>query len=280
MRTVSTKVIENAVYESLITATYKLPEDIKKALKRAYEKETSQLAKYVLSQIIKNYEIAQAEKLSLCQDTGRITIFVEMGQDVIFSDGFLLSSLNKAISRATTEGYLRNSTFTNPLQQHNTPVNIPPILHIEIVRGDRVKIYIMLKGGGSENVSMLKMLPPSADREIVKQQVLNWVKANVAKACPPVVVGIGIGGSYEYSAILAKKALLRKLGASNKNEFYAKMEKEILDEINKTGIGPMGVGGKSTALAVHIETAPTHIASLPLAVAFNCHSARLSKIVI
>ena len=178
------------------------------------------------------------------------------------------------------EIYLNSLIVNDPLRNQNTTTNIPPILHIEIVRGDRVKIYVMLKGFDVENISTVKMLPPTSDREIIKREVLNWIKENVIKACPPVIVGIGIGGNYEYSAILAKKALLRKIGSKNKNEFYAKIEKELLEEINNLGIGPMGVGGKTTAIAVQIESAPTHIESLPLAIDLNCHSARMSKIVI
>lgn len=282
MRTISTKILENAIYEALISATFKIPEDLKKALKRSYEKETSPLGKYVLSQIIKNYEISQAEKLPLCQDTGRITIFVEMGQDVLFSDGFLLSSLNKSISKATSDGYLRNSTNNQPLSPYNSPNNnTPPILHIDIARGDRVKIHIMLKGADSENASFLKMYSPSDSITDIKNEIFNWVKDNIVRTCPPVIVGIGIGGNLEYSSILAKKALfLRKIGTHNKNEFYAKIERELFNEINATGIGPMGVGGKITALAVNIETAPAHIYSIPVSVNISCHSLRIAKIVI
>ncbi|MBN1898826.1 MAG: fumarate hydratase [Spirochaetes bacterium] len=280
MRAVSTKVVENAIYEALISATYKIPEDIKKALKSAHDKENTPLAKHILNEIIKNYELALQERAPLCQDTGTILLFIEMGQDILFSDGFLLSSLNRAISRTTLEGYLRASTVNDPLRRNNNNTNTPPIIHLEMVRGDRVKIYIMLKGAGAENVSCLKMLSPSMEIEFIKEEIVQWIKENAAKACPPVVVGIGLGGNYESAPILAKKALLRKIGSSNKNDFYARMEKDLLNSINKLGIGPMGVGGKTTALSVQVETYPTHIASLPLAINLNCHSTRISKIVI
>jgi fumarate hydratase subunit alpha len=280
MRTISTKVLEDIIYEALISATYKISEDLKIALKNAYNKETSPLAKYVLSQIIKNYEIAQSEKISLCQDTGRIVMFVEMGQEAVFSEGFLLSALYKAISRASSDGYLRDSVMSDPLNPESSISNVPPIMHIEFVRGDRIKIYIMLKGAGSENVSFTKIYSPAVPAETIKEEIFEKIKSDLIKACPPVIVGIGIGGTFEYSAILAKKALLRKLDSHNKNQFYAKWEKELLEKINKTNIGPMGVGGKTTALGVNIEYAPSHVSSIPVSVNISCHSLRVSKIVI
>jgi len=280
MRGINTKILEDAIYESVISATYKLSEDLRIALKKAIDDETSESAKYILNQIVKNYEIAMEEKIPLCQDTGRIIIFIEMGQETYFSEGFLLSSLNRAISRATADGYLRKSSIDIPFSNNYKVDNVPPIIHIEIVRGDRVKIYIMLKGAGAENVSFFKIYTPTNTLYEVKNDILEWIKNNAAKACPPVIVGIGIGGDFEYAPLLAKKALLRKLNSNNKIEVFAEMEKELLEKINETGIGPMGIGGKTTALAVHIETAPTHIASIPVAVNLSCHSLRFAKIVV
>jgi fumarate hydratase subunit alpha len=280
MRGINTKILEDAIYESVISATYKLSEDLRIALKKAIDDETSESAKYILNQIVKNYEIAMEEKIPLCQDTGRIIIFIEMGQETYFSEGFLLSSLNRAISRATADGYLRKSSIDIPFSNNYKVDNVPPIIHIEIVRGDRVKIYIMLKGAGAENASFFKIYTPTNTLEEVKNDILEWIKNNAAKACPPVIVGIGIGGDFEYAPLLAKKALLRKLNSNNKIEVFAEMEKELLEKINETGIGPMGIGGKTTALAVHIETAPTHIASIPVAVNLSCHSLRFAKIVV
>jgi len=280
MRGINTKILEDAIYESVISATYKLSEDLRIALKKAIDDETSESAKYILNQIVKNYEIAMEEKIPLCQDTGRIIIFIEMGQETYFSEGFLLSSLNRAISRATADGYLRKSSIDITFSNNYKVDNVPPIIHIEIVRGDRVKIYIMLKGAGAENASFFKIYTPTNTLEEVKNDILEWIKNNAAKACPPVIVGIGIGGDFEYAPLLAKKALLRKLNSNNKIEVFAEMEKELLEKINETGIGPMGIGGKTTALAVHIETAPTHIASIPVAVNLSCHSLRFAKIVV
>ncbi len=281
MRAVSVKVIENAIYEGIVNITHKLSEDAKKALKKAYDSESSSLGKYVLNQIVKNYEVAQSERVPLCQDTGSIIIFMEIGQDVHFTDGFIHSAISKAISRASSDGYLRNSIVEDPLNRKNSGDNTPGFIHFEIARGERVKIHIMEKGAGAENVSMVKMLTPDkANKEAIKKEVLSWIKEKAAMACPPIVVGIGLGGTLDYAPLLAKKALLRKIGSKNKNEFYYKFEKELLASINKLGIGPQGVGGKITALDVFIEHTATHIASLPLAININCHSTRVIKIVI
>ena len=281
MRNVSVKVVENAIYEGIVNVTHKLSEDAKKALKLTRDKETNPLGKFVLNQIVENYEIAQKERIPLCQDTGSIILFLEIGQDVHFTEGFIHSSITKAISRASSDGYLRSSIVSDPLMRKNTGDNTPGFVHFELVRGDRVKIHIMEKGAGAENASMVKMLTPDmADKNVIKDIVVNWVKENAARACPPVIVGIGLGGTMDVAALLAKHALVRKIGSRNKNEFYGKLEEEILQSINKLGIGPQAVGGKVTALGVFIESKPTHIASLPIAVNLNCHSTRVVKIVI
>lgn len=281
LRHVSVKVLENAIHEGIINITHKLPEDIKKALKDSYEKETAPLAKYILNQLINNHEIAFKERIPLCQDTGSLILFIEVGQDVYFTDGYILSAVNKAISRATSDRYLRSSMVNDAINRKNKADNNPAIIHIEYTRGNRVKLYIMAKGGGSENISISRMLPLSyGSREKIKEFIISWVKENAAKACPPVTVGIGMGGTFDYVSLLAKKALLRKIGSRNKNNFCDKLEKELLTEINKLNIGPQGIGGKTTAFAVFIESQPCHIASLPLAININCNSARVTKIVI
>lgn len=281
LRRVSVKVVENAIYEGIVNITHKLPEDIKKALKDAYEGENNPKAKYVLNQLITNYDIALRERIPLCQDTGSIILFIEVGQDVYFTDGYILSAINKAVSRATTDKYLRSSIVNDPINRKNNNDNTPAVIHIEYARGNRVKLYIMAKGAGAENVSTAKMLPLNhADKNKIKDYVIQWIKEHAAKACPPVIVGIGIGGTYDYCPVLAKKALLRKIGSKNKNSFYEKLEKELLAEINKLNIGPQGIGGKTTALGVFIETHPCHIASLPIAINITCNSSRITKIVI
>lgn len=281
LRKVSVKVIENAIYEGIVNITHKLPEDIKKALKDSYSSETDSTAKYILNQLIKNYEIAAKERIPLCQDTGSITIFMEIGQDVYLSDGYILSAVNKAVSWATADKYLRPSIVDDPLNRKNNNDNTPAVIYTEYARGDRVKLYIMAKGGGSENASTAAMLPLTmADREKIKAYIVEWVKKNAARACPPVVIGIGLGGTFDYVSVLAKKALLRKIDSRNKSGLYNKFEKELLDSINKLDIGPMGLGGRTTALAVYIEQHPTHLTSLPIAINMDCHSHRVIKIVI
>ncbi len=281
LRRVSVKVVENAIYEGIVNITHKLPEDIKKALKDSYEHENHPRAKYILNQLINNYDKALRERIPLCQDTGSIILFIEIGQDVYFTDGYILSAINKAIARATSDKYLRSSIVQDPLNRKNNHDNTPGVIHIEYARGNRVKLYIMAKGAGAENVSILKMLPLKfASKEKIKEYIIKWVIENAAKACPPVIIGVGLGGTFDYAPVLAKKALLRKIGSKNKNIFYAKLEKDLLTEINKSNIGPQGIGGKTTALGVFIETHPCHIASLPIAINISCNSSRVTKIVI
>lgn len=281
LRRVSVKVVENAIFEGIVNITHKLPEDIKKALKDAYERETSAIAKYVLSQLIENHEIAYKERVPLCQDTGTIILFMEVGQDVYFTDGYIVSAINKAVGRATTDKYLRNSIVEDPVIRKNKQDNPPAVIYIEYARGNRVKLHIMAKGAGAENISICRMLPLNyGDKYMIEEFVVDWVKEHAAKACPPVIVGVGIGSTFDYVPVMAKKALLRKIGSKNKNTFYYSMEKEILGEINKSGIGPQGVGGKTTAMGVFIEAQPCHMASLPIAINISCNSSRITKIVI
>ncbi len=281
LRHVSVKVVENAIHEGIVNITYKLPEDIKKALKDAHDKENNPLAKYVLNQLIINHEIAYKERTPLCQDTGSIILFMEVGQDVYFTDGYILSAVNKAVSRTTSDKYLRSSMVLDAIARKNKTDNNPPVIHIEYTRGNRVKLYIMTKGGGAENTSLSRMLPLSyASKENIKKFIVKWVIENVRCACPPVTVGVGLGSTSDYVPVLAKKALLRKIGSKNKNPFYEKMERDLLSEINKSNIGPQGIGGRTTAFAVFLEAQPCHIASLPIAININCNSSRVTKIVI
>ncbi len=275
------KTLTEKVTSQLIKLTYTLPPDVKKSLHYAYKKERKPLAKFVLKQLIENYKIAEEKKFPLCQDTGTIIFFVKVGIKSQYKEINFEKVLNTAIKNAYRAGFLRSSIVKDPLRRENTGDNTPGIIHYEITSGNKVVIEILAKGGGAENVSTLEILPPSlADEKTIITKVINWIKKNAIKACPPIVVGIGIGGTFDYAPLLAKKALLRKIGSINKDKFYAGLERKILEKINKTGIGPQGVGGKTTALAVFINSAPVHITSLPLAININCHSIRRGKVVL
>jgi len=238
------------------------------------------VGKEILEEILENDRMAEEEKLPLCQDTGFTTIFVEMGQEVRVTEGDFYQAINKGVGNGYRKGYLRKSVVKDPLRRKNTGDNTPPWVHIDIVPGDRLKISVMPKGAGSENMSTVKMLSPAEGVQGVKKFVLDWVKERGANACPPLVVGVGIGGTFEGVAKLAKKALLRSIGSKNPEPFYAEMEEELLKEINNLGLGPQGLGGSSTALAVHIEAYPCHIASLPLAINLQCHAVRHATIIL
>jgi len=271
--------ITDAVKKLCMEANYYLPEDVVKALKQGYENEESEAGKAVFKQIFKNIEIAGNEKVALCQDTGLAVIFMEIGQDVHFIGGNLIDAVNEGVRQGYTEGYLRKSVVAG-LKRVNTKDNTPCVLHTHIVPGDRVKITVCPKGGGSENMSTVKMMKPADGIEGVKKFVLEKVVEAGPNPCPPIVIGIGMGGSFEYCAYLAKKALLREIGSPNPDPELDKLEKEILELVNKTGIGPQGLGGRITALGVFIEMAPCHIASYPVAINMNCHVARHKETVI
>lgn len=274
MRKISREEIVKTVKKLYLDAAVFLPEDVSEALKRSYEFETG-LAKDILKQIIDNQKVASEDKIPLCQDTGVAVIFVEWGTEVLYEDGDPVDAFNEGVRLAVKEGYLRASVVDDPVfNRINTKDNTPCIVHFELVKGDRVKIVVAPKGAGSENMSALRMLKPAQGLKGVKDFVIETVKNAGGNPCPPIIVGVGIGGNFEKSAILAKKALLRKVGEPNKNPEYARLEQELFNEINTLGIGAMGVGGRITALAVHIEYAPCHIASLPVAVNIQCHSAR------
>jgi fumarate hydratase subunit alpha len=251
------------------------------ALRRAQEREESPLGRRVLEQIVRNAELAQEEMLPICQDTGVAVIFLEVGQDVHLVGGDLMDALRRGVSEGYREGYLRASMVERPFSARiNTRDNTPPIVHMDIVPGDRVRLRLMPKGAGCENVSRLAMLLPGAGREGVMRFVTETVEDAGGKPCPPVIVGVGIGGTAEYAMLLAKKALLRPVGQPHPDAEVAALEAELLRRVNALGIGPQGVGGRVTALAVHVEVFPSHIASLPVAVNIQCHAARVAEAVV
>jgi len=279
MRDISIFQIKEAVKHLSIEANWTLGKDVLQALRQCLEKEKTPLARTVLSQLIENAEIAHRERIPLCQDTGFAVVLLEIGQEVRFVDGDLNEAVQQGIREGYTEGYLRKSIVQDPLQRKNTGDNTPAIVYTEIVSGDKVKVTVIPKGGGSENMSEVRMLPPSAGWKGIERFVLNRVQRAGPNACPPLIVGIGIGGTFEKCAWLAKKALLRPIGSFHPDPYYMEKETELLEKINALGIGPMGYGGYCTALAVHIETYPCHIASLPVAVNFQCHAARHREMV-
>jgi fumarate hydratase subunit alpha len=230
--------------------------------------------------LLKNADIARSEDVPMCQDTGFAVVFVELGQDVHIEGGALEDAINEGVRRGYTEGYLRKSIVGHPLERVNTGDNTPAVIHLKLVPGNKMKITVAPKGGGSENMSGIKMLKPAEGVEGVKKFVLDTVKAAGPNPCPPIIVGVGIGGTFEKCALLAKEALLRPVGTPSHRPEIARLERELLDEINSTGIGPQGLGGRFTALAVHIEIYPVHIASLPVAVNINCHASRHKEIVL
>lgn len=279
MREIKASQIKEAVKKLCMEANYYLPEDVVFALKKGYEKEESPAGKEIFNQLFENIEIAKKEKIALCQDTGVAVFFIEVGQEVKISEGFLVDAVNEGVKEGYTEGYLRKSMVSDPLfERKNTKDNTPPVIHTSIVPGDKIRIIFAPKGGGSENMSRLCMLKPADGVEGVKDFVIETVKQAGSNACPPVVVGVGIGGDFEMAALLAKKALLREVGKNNPHPQYAKLEKELLSEINRLGIGPQGLGGRVTALSVNIEWFPCHIASLPVAVNLQCHAARHKEV--
>lgn len=279
MRDISIFQIKEAVKTLSIEANRTLGEDILQALKQCLEKEEGPLARTVLSQLLANAEIAYKERIPLCQDTGFAVVFLEIGQEVRFVDGDLNEAIQRGIREGYTEGFLRKSIVRDPLNRINTGDNTPAVIYTEIVPGDKVEVTVIPKGGGSENMSEVRMLPPSAGWKGIERFVLNRVLRAGPNACPPLIVGIGIGGTFEKCAWLAKKALLRPIGSVHSDPYYSEKEVELLEKINALGIGPMGYGGTCTALAVHIETYPCHIATLPVAVNLQCHAARHRKMV-
>jgi len=273
MRIIEDTAITEAVQEMAVAAAHHLEPDILDALLAARDRETSPLAKNVLDLLLVNADIASREMIPACQDTGICTVFVTLGQEVTVR-GDLLAAIQEGVRRGYGEGYLRKSVLGDPLRRVNTKDNTPAVIHTRIVPGNALKLWVVPKGGGSENMSKIAMLKPADGVDGVKSFVIEAVRVASANPCPPIIVGIGIGGSFEQCAMLAKRSLLREVGSVHADPFYADLENDLLGAINNLGIGPMGLGGRVTALAVHIETAPCHIASLPVAVNINCHAAR------
>lgn len=278
MREINVLEITKAVKKLCIDANYYLSDDVKSKIKEAYNEETWDMAKGILDKILTNVEIAKNEDMPICQDTGMACVFVELGQEVHLIGGSIEDAINEGVRQGYTEGYLRKSVVKDPLDRVNTQDNTPAIIYYDIVPGDKLKITVAPKGFGSENMSQLKMLKPSDGLEGVKEFVLKVAKEAGPNPCPPIVIGVGIGGSFDKAANLAKRALIRPLAERNSNKFYADLEEELLSKVNALGIGPQGFGGKCTALAVNIETYPTHIAGLPVAVNINCHVTRHAEV--
>ena len=277
MRDVNVSEITKNIKEMCIEANHFLSEDMKKVFKNAVDSEESPLGKQVLNQLNENLSIAASDMIPICQDTGMAVIFIEIGQDVHFVGGILEDAINEGVREGYVEGYLRKSVVSDPLIRENTKDNTPAVIHYSIVPGDKVEITVAPKGFGSENMSRVFMLKPADGIEGVKNAILTAVKDAGPNACPPMVVGVGIGGTFEKCAILAKKALTRNLEEKSDIEYVRNLESEMLEKINKLGIGPGGLGGTQTALAVNIETYPTHIAGLPVAVNICCHVNRHVK---
>ncbi|MGN1083910.1 MAG: fumarate hydratase [Lachnospiraceae bacterium] len=271
MRTVHTDKVRDAIKEMCIEANLVLSGDVKDRICAAAKAETSELGKKILSQLEENMEIAKAESIPICQDTGMAVIFLEIGQDVHFEGDYIEDAVNEGVRRGYREGYLRKSVVGDPLLRVNTKDNTPAIIHTRIVAGEQVKLTVAPKGFGSENMSRVCMLKPADGEEGVKEAVLETVRLAGPNACPPMVVGVGIGGSFEKCALLAKKALTRNLEVRSELPHIRAMEEELLTKINEMNIGPGGLGGKTTALGVNIETYPTHIAGLPVAINICCH---------
>lgn len=280
MREISVKTVTDLIREMCIEANHFLSNDMEESLNLAAESETSEVGKYVLHQLQENLKIAKEEMIPICQDTGMTVIFMEIGQDVHFTEGNLEEAIEEGIRQGYKQGYLRKSVVADPFLRENTKDNTPAVIHYTIKEGEQVKITVAPKGFGSENMSRVFMLKPADGIEGAKNAVLRAVSEAGPNACPPVVVGVGIGGTFEKSAILAKKALLRPVNKRSELPHIKEMEEELLQRINSSGIGPAGLGGKNTAFAVNIETFPTHIAGLPVAVNICCHVNRhISKII-
>jgi fumarate hydratase subunit alpha len=275
MREISAELITKTVKELCMNAACDLPKDVENLIAAGLEKEESQFGKYSLEKILKNIKLAREEHAPMCQDTGMTVILAEVGQNARIIGGDFTEAINEGVRKGYEEGYLRKSVVADPvLDRRNTGDNTPAVIHTEIVPGDQIKIQVLPKGAGSENMGTVKMCKPAEGIEGVKDFIVNSVTQAGGNPCPPVIVGVGIGGTMDKCTLLAKKALARKAGEPNPNPAYAEVEKELLERINKLGIGPQGFGGKVTALAVHIETYPTHIAMLPVCVTLNCHAAR------
>jgi len=279
MREIHVEEIRDNVAQICIDAAYNLSEDVLTAFDRALEIETAPAARELIGLLKENARIAREDRIPICQDTGIAIFFVEIGQDLRIKNGFIADAINEGVRKGYKEGYLRKSVV-DPLTRKNTGDNTPAIIYTELVPGDKLRISFMPKGAGSENMSSIRMLRPTEGVEGIKSFVLECVRKAGANPCPPVVIGVGIGGDFEKAALIAKKSLLRHIGSPNQKLELARLEEELLKAVNKTGIGPEGLGGKVTAMAVHVESYPCHIASLPVAVNINCHAARHKTIIL
>ena len=277
MKTVEFEDIVRKVRDACMSANFELGEDIIAAFKKTGETEESPVGKEILGQLIENARIAKEEKIAICQDTGFAVFFVELGDEVKVSGGNLVKAINEGVRQGYQEGYLRKS-ICHPFTRKNTGDNTPAIVHLNLVAGNQLKIVIAPKGGGSENMSRVTMLEPSDGIEGIKKFVIERVRESGANPCPPLVIGVGIGGTFEKAALIAKEALLRTVGSKNPDTELSTLEEELLLKINDLGIGPQGLGGRTTALAVHVKMHPCHIASLPVAVNINCHASRHKEI--
>ena len=274
MREISCDKITDVIERLCIEANYDLPEDVRSAIERASAAEDGPVAQGILADIRENFRIAAEERVPICQDTGMAVIFLEIGQDVHITGGDLAAAVDEGVRRGYEKGYLRKSVVGDPVRRGNTGDNTPAMLTTEIVPGEQIRVTVAPKGFGSENMSQISMFKPSAGLQGIKDFILKAVRDAGPNPCPPIVVGVGIGGTFDKCSLLAKKALLRELGTHHPDPFYAELEEEMLEKINATGIGPQGLGGRTTALAVNIETLPTHIAGMPCAVNINCHVTR------
>jgi len=279
MREISVSKIRDTVTELCLKANFELRRDVLKALKAAFKKETILRAKNILKAIIENAQLAKKKRLAICQDTGLVSIFLEIGNDLtIFGD--LEEALYRGVEDAYKKGYLRKSVVDDSLKRKNTNTNAPCITHIDIIKGDKLKVTVSPKGFGSENKSAIRMLRPTASESDIIDFVLEVVKSAGADACPPLVLGVGIGGTFDHAALLSKKALLRSIDTRNAKKHFRALEKDLLKAVNSLKIGPMGLGGKTTVLGVNIEEFPTHIAGLPVAVSVSCHATRSAEKII
>ena len=277
MREISVSKIREAVTELCLKANFELRRDILKALKAALKRENSARARNILKSLIENAALAKKKRMAICQDAGLVSVFIELGSSILLSGGDLTEAVNRGVEDAYKKGYLRKSVVRDSLLRENTNTNTPCITHIDIVKGDTVKITVSPKGFGSENKSAIKMLRPTASEKNIIDFVVEVVWRAGPDACPPYVLGIGIGGTFDHAAYLSKKALLRSIESNNQKKHFRKLEKDLLKAVNSLGLGPMGLGGKTTALGVNIEDFPTHIAGLPVAVSISCHATRSAE---
>lgn len=274
MREINAAVITDVIERLCIEANQVLPEDVKQAIGQCRACEDGEIACKILDDIIENYKIAENEQVPICQDTGMACVFLEIGQDVHITGGDLTAAVNEGVRRGYEKGYLRKSVVKDPVRRGNTGDNTPAMLYTEIVPGEQIKVTVGPKGFGSENMSAIRMFKPSAGLQGIKDFILETVEAAGPNPCPPMVVGVGIGGTFDKAALLAKKALMRPVDSENEDPFYVDLEKEMLEKINELGIGPQGFGGKTTAIGLNIETMPTHIAGMPCAINISCHVTR------